>query len=62
MNKFDFLTSRKFYAILIFAAATWLLKDGYISAGLAEFLQTLSGLFVGINMGNKVIEAFGKTS
>lgn len=59
-NKLDFLTSRKFWAGVIFALATWLLQDGYITEGLAGFMKTLSGLFIGVNMGNKVIEAVGK--
>lgn len=62
MDKFNFLKSRKFYAIIIFGLASWLLQDGYITEGLAAFMQTISGLFVGVNISNKVIEAFGKQS
>lgn len=56
-EKLDFLGSRKFWAIVIFSLATWLLQDGLITEGFASFLQTLSGLFVGVNMSNKMIEA-----
>ena len=55
-NTFDFLKSRKFWAAVLLALASWLYTDGYITAGLANFLQQLSAIFIGINMTNKIIE------
>ena len=60
-NKLDFLTSRKFWAGVIFALATWLLQDGYITEGLSMFLQTLSALFIGVNMGTKATDAISSS-
>lgn len=57
MKKLDFLQSRKFWAGAIFALASFLVKDGYISVALGEAIMTLAGLFIGVNLIGQITES-----
>lgn len=65
-NTWSFLRSPRFYAMAMAAIALWLFQDGYISAGLATAIATITGGYTLVRTadraGDKKVEAAEITS
>lgn len=57
LGEFNFLLSKRFWALVIGALSIWLSTDGYISAAFATFLVTIAGGFISI----RTIDRFSET-
>lgn len=54
-----FLTSTRFWSVVLIALATWLVKDGYITESLGTFLQTIAGGYTIIRTVDKSADKIG---
>ena len=42
-EKWQFLTSPRFWSVVLIALAQWLAKDGFVTTALAGFITTVAG-------------------
>lgn len=54
-EKWQFLTSPRFWSIVLIALAAWLKGDGYITEALAAFITTVAGGYTVI----RTVDRFG---
>jgi len=59
-EKWSFLASPRFWAMVGFALADFLVADGYISKNFGNFLMIVSGGFVGVGTLDRTMDKFGR--
>jgi hypothetical protein len=59
-DKLAFLSSTRFWALLLMSAATVLSNEGYITQGVLEGLQLLLGGFITVRSVDRASEQFKK--
>ena len=62
MIKWQFLTSTRFWSLVLIAAALWLKTDGYITAALADFISTVGGGFIVIRTTDRFSEKMNNSN
>jgi len=60
INNFDFLKSRKFWALVIIAIIGVLKDQMIISADIANVINTFLYGFIGVNIASKISEGISK--
>ena len=55
-----FLTSTRFWSVVLIALAVWLAADGFITENLATFIKTVAGGYTIIRTADKAAAKIGK--
>jgi hypothetical protein len=58
-EKFAFLTSTRFWALIIGAVAIYMSQEGIISEALSQLITTVSAVFIGIKSVDRFSEQMG---
>jgi hypothetical protein len=61
MKNFQFLTSNRFWAIVLFSLAIALKDAGVISVELAQFVMTVTAGHIGVKTVDRFAEKLGKS-
>ena len=56
-KEFEFITSSRFWALVLAGLAVWLRADGYVTPAFADFIVTVAGGFIGINSYDRLVKA-----
>lgn len=59
ISKWEFITSPRFWALVLGAIAYWLVTDKVISAALGMAIETVAGGFIGIRTIDRFSEKLG---